>query len=160
MRSTEIFTALVLVLTSQAAIASTMTDEELTASSGSKVVEHRTAKGVIVCRDPQIEYNEKDWMRIGGPMGEHMLVDAIIGKKLLGKQRTFVDSLFKRSLIDVNQEHSIYNFYVYGGGAKCGNIPALRLEAIYNSKGELVKYRSRYYDDAGIEAPVQSDWVE
>lgn len=69
-----------------------------------------------------------------------------------------MDSLFPRSLIDVNGEHSLYNFYSFP--YRCGNTPALRLEAIYNSKGELIKYRSRYYDDAGVAAPVQSDWVE
>lgn len=123
------------------AVAASMTDDELNKASSSNVVEHHTTKGVIICRDPQIEYSEQDWLRIGGPMGEHMLVDTIVGKKLLGKQRAFVDSLFKRSLIDVNGPHSLYNFYSYP--YRCGNTPALRLEAIYNQKGELIKYRSR-----------------
>ena len=47
-------------------------------------VEHVTVKGTIICSDPQIPFDEKEWLandgRADGALREHMLVDMILGK--------------------------------------------------------------------------------
>lgn len=162
------YTRIILVLMSllchqQLAIAATpLTQMELEQGLQDRAVQHHTEKGIIVCRDPQIKFNEQDWLadeshRRGGHLREHMLVDTLVNKRLLGKQESFVDQLFPHQKVDSS---GVTRYNVFNTTSKCGNVPALIIEAVFDKKHKLTRYRTRYYENGGQDPTIDSDWVE
>lgn len=161
-------TRIILVLMSlfccqqSATAAAPLTQTELEQELQNPVVQHQTKKGTIVCRDPQIEFNEQDWLadesrRRGGHLREHMLVDTLVNKRLLGKHESFVDQLFPHQKVNGD---GVTRYNVFNTSSKCGNVPALIFEAVFDKAHKLTRYRTRYYENGGQDPVVDSDWVE
>ena len=121
------------------------------------VVPHNTSVGTVICRNPQVKFNEREWISFcDGLMREHMLVDVLIHKKLLHKPRSYVDALFSGHRQDFD---GISRYSVFANNARCGNAPQLYIEAVYDKHDKLSKYRSRYYQDGGTESSIDTDWI-
>lgn len=122
------------------------------------LVEHPTEKGTVVCRDPQVEFDETALRTSPSrkTMKEHMLVDILLHKRLLQKDKTYVDSL-----LGFRQDLPTGSYYdmIRPRGRVCGNAPNLLLEVVYDKDSKLVRYRSRYYKNCNAE-PVDSQWIE
>lgn len=160
MRIRKIFFAVALILIPQMASAAQLTDAELLDCG--PVKQHHTKEGTIVCSEPQIKFDEQAWLtdgkrRGGGRLREHMLVDTIVNGTLLHKKRSDVDALFQGIRQDF-PGFSRYSVFQLSGG--CGNVPRLLIEAHYDKELNLIEYRSRYYEDGGSPASVDSNWVK
>lgn len=144
---------------------STLTQHELEQELQNPVVEHQTAKGVIVCRDPQIEYNEADWVtdenhRRGGHLREHMLVDTVVNKRLLSKDESFIDKLFSNQKLGLDAATGLTGYSIFATTSRCGDVPSLRLDAAFDKNHKLIRYRTRYSKNGGQSPFVDSEWVE
>jgi len=162
MRSREIFTAVCLFF-SQPAMASEVTWEQLCDWAANPLVTHQTEKGPIVCRDPQIRFDESQWLvdvnrgrYKGGALREHMLVDTILGKRLLGKTKVQLEALFPNPVVTDHHDRSAYEIFQKGYG--CGSGPNLVMEVFYKDN-QVSKYRTVVQED-GKSSPTESDWVE
>lgn len=124
---------------------------------GLPFVEHQTEKGTVVCRDPQVELDETALLKSPSRklIKEHMLVDILINKRLLHKDKAYVDSLlgYRQDLADVSH----YDMIVLG--RVCGNAPNLVLETVYDKDSKVTRYRSRYFKNASTPS-IDSEWIE
>jgi hypothetical protein len=168
MRSREILVVLALVLfpqsttalsIPQSTTASSITLLELRSAGLQPVVQHHTKKGTIVCRDPQFKFSEQEWLskQTEGLMREHMLVDLIVHKRLLHKQQSYVDTLFNGQRQDLQE---IARYSVFAQSGRCGNVPKLVIEAVYDKQQNLIRYRTRYYEDGGSLASIDTKWIK
>lgn len=127
-------------------------------SQNSPFVEYVTEKGAIVCRDPQAEFDETALRTspLRKLMKEHMLVDILINKRLLHKDKAYVDSL-----LGFRQDQPEASHYDMIGprGRVCGNAPNLVLETVYDKDSKVARYRSRYFPNVSTPS-VDSQWIE
>ncbi len=161
MRSREILVAICLFF-SQPAIASEVTWEQLRDWLEYPQIAHKTTKGTVICRDPQIEFDEKQWLvdnghKNGGSLLEHMLVDTLQNKKLLNKTEADLAALFPSGQGNgLKKDEMIYEV---NRGSKCGNGRRLVVEVIFDNQQRVLKYRTVNFNDVGV-IETQSDWIE
>jgi hypothetical protein len=165
MRIAEISMALALILFSQAAFASSITEKEVQQARLSPLVKHATKAGAIMCRDPQVDFNQHDWLSdglsgTGGYLREHMLVDTVVNKRLLNMSKSDVDALFMVKHPDQWTPDGVIRYSVNFTTAKCGQAPQLLIEAFYDNKYKLKQYRSRYLEQGVNSIPVDSEWIK
>jgi len=146
--------------------ASAITEDEVQRARLFPVIKHETKVGVIMCRDPQVEFNQEQWLSdgingTGGHLREHMLVDVVVNKRLLNKTKADVDALFLVKYPDQWTPNGVIRYEVFAGStAKCGQAPQLLVEAFYDKNYKLTKYRSRYLAEGVNSNPVDTKWVE
>ncbi|PZM78313.1 MAG: hypothetical protein DKT66_24090 [Candidatus Melainabacteria bacterium] len=135
-----------------------ISQKQLYECQASPLVEHNTEVGKIFCRDPQIKFNEKEWHASSERlMPEHMLVDLLKEKTLLGKEESYVDGLFPGYRQDFQ---GLAQYYVHRLTSRCGNGPKVVVEVEYDKSKKVTRYRSRYYSDGGSLESIDSQWVE
>ncbi|HEY9677645.1 MAG TPA: hypothetical protein V6C76_06535 [Drouetiella sp.] len=143
-----------------------MTEEEVRQATSSPMTKHETTAGVIVCRDPQIEFDEKavatdNLTGSRGYLREHLLVDAIVNKTLLGKSKSSIDALFRVDDPNPCVPDQLVQYNVAGSTyGKCGAAPQYLLQAYFGKDSKLVRYRSRYCEYGLTNPPVDSIWIK
>ena len=165
MRIPAILMALALNLFSGAAYASSITENEVQKARLMPLVKHETKVGVIMCRDPQVDFNQQDWLfdglsGTGGHLREHMLVDAVVNKRLLRMSKSDVDALFRVKHPDQWTPDGVIRYSVNSITAKCGQAPQLLIEAFYDNKYKLKQYRSHYLEEGVNSIPIDSEWIK
>lgn len=164
MRMPEILSLVALYITSQQYViaATEFPWAALRASEGGPVVVHKTTKGTIMCRDPQINFDpekcsaELKVRTFGGSLPEHMLVDMVVNKRLLGKQESYLDSVLP-------SKQDIHGTTLYSISPShqrlCGSVPFGYLQVAFDDNHAVVKYRAKHYTDPSANISVESDWV-
>jgi len=162
----KIFVALILFLSAQGATASSITEQEVQQARSLPVVKHETKAGVIMCREPQVEFNQQDWLAdgltgTGGHLREHMLVDAVVNKRLLNLSKSDIDALFMVKHPDQWTPDGVIRYSVFSAMTdRCGQTPQLLIEAFFDNKYKLKQYRSRYCAEGINSTPVDSEWIK
>ncbi|MBS1955234.1 MAG: hypothetical protein JST89_13695 [Cyanobacteria bacterium SZAS-4] len=164
-RNHKILIAFGLILFNRAANASSITEKEVQQARLLPLVKHETKVGVIMCRDPQVEFNQQDWLSdgrtgTGGHLREHMLVDTVVNRRLLNMPKSDVDALFMVNHPDQWTPDGVIRYEVNFNTAKCGQTPQLLIEAFYNNKYKLTQYRSRYLAEGVNSNPIDSEWIK
>lgn len=148
----------------QSAAASELPLAELKASEGTVVVNHETANGTIICRDPQIHFDPKKCLlelkdrNFRGSLPEHMLVDMVVHRRLLGKQESYLDSFLPNK--QIRPEGILYSMAPEHNSRVCGSTPFGCIQVLFDDNRKVVKYRARYYKDPSANVSVDSDWVQ
>lgn len=146
------------------ATASEVTWENLCDWADNPLISHETKLGTIVCRDPQIEFNESEWLTDnargrskGGSLREHMLIDTMLNKRLLHKTKIQIDALFPSGSFKNGIDSARYGVFRRSSG--CGAGPNLVIEIVYNNEQQVVKYRVVIQEDCKP-TPTESNWAE
>lgn len=161
-----LFVACTSVLFAQSAIASSISEQEIHSARLLPLAKHETKVGVIMCRNPQVEFNKQDWLSdgltgTGGHLREHMLVDTVVNKRLLNMSKSEVDALFMVKHPHQWTPDGVIRYDVFSGMTnKCGQAPQLLIEAFYDNHYKLKQYRSRYLEEGVNSIPVDSDWIK
>ncbi len=159
----RILSLVALAIFPQSVIAADFPWAELKASTGTPVVVHETTKGTIMCRDPQINFDpekcsaELKVRTFNGSLPEHMLVDMLVNKRLVGKQESYLDGVLpSKQVIQGTTRYSISPSHQ----RLCGSVPFGYVEVAFDDKRKVVKYRAKYFTDPSANISVESDWVQ
>ncbi|MBS1955295.1 MAG: hypothetical protein JST89_14005 [Cyanobacteria bacterium SZAS-4] len=134
--------------------ASNLTVNEIWARNN--LVEHHTEAGPIACYDPQVQFDEDKWLS-DWIWREHMLVDIMVNKRFLHKNRSYMARLFDERPLDFA---GVTRYSLRKNSGRCGNVPQCYLEVVYDKDQNLIRYRSQYLEDGGGCIPINSNWVE